>query len=116
VGRRGARRPAAVALAGLLVAGLASAACGPPAEAVVGVVIALDSSGGQVTGFTLRTLEGETITFVIGDLEVDGAAFPAAHLAEHAVTLQPLAVAYRVIDGRNVVHRMVDAPWADPAR
>jgi hypothetical protein len=32
------------------------------------------------------------------------------------VTLQPIAVAYRVIDGRNVVHRMVDAPWADPAR
>jgi hypothetical protein len=114
VARRRARSPAAVALAGLLAAGLASAACGPPAEAAVGVVIALESSGGQVSSFTLRTPEGQTMTFVIGELEVDGAAFPAAHLAEHAVTLQPLAVAYRVIDGRNVVHRMVDAPWADP--
>jgi hypothetical protein len=111
-----ARRATVVAVAGLLVAALVSAACGPPTAAAVGVVIALDSSGGQVTGFTLRTAEGETMTFVIGELEVDGAAFPAAHLAEHVVTLQPIAVAYRVIDGRNVVHRMVDAPWADPAR
>jgi hypothetical protein len=78
-------------------------------------VIAVDASGGSVTGFTLRTPEGETIPFVIGELEVDGAAFPATHLTEHAVTLQPIAVAYRVVGGRNVVNRMVDAPWAGPS-
>jgi hypothetical protein len=78
-------------------------------------VIALDAPAGAVSGFTLRTQRGETIAFVIGDLEIDGAAFPAAHLAEHAATLQPIAVAYRVEEGVNVVHRMVDAPWAAPS-
>jgi hypothetical protein len=101
--------------AGVLVAALAVGACGDPGEATAGIVIAVDASGGSVTGFTLRTPEGETIPFVIGDLEVDGAAFAATHLTEHAITLQPIAVAYRVVDGRNVVHRMVDAPWAGPS-
>jgi hypothetical protein len=78
-------------------------------------VIALDAPAGAVSGFTLRTQHGETLAFVIGDLEIDGAAFPAAHLAEHAATLQPIAVAYRVEDGVNVVRRMVDAPWAAPS-
>ena len=48
-------------------------------------------------------------------LVTDGAAFPASHLAVHAATLQPIAVAYRVEGGRNVVYRMVDAPWARPS-
>lgn len=107
------RRPGL--LAGVLVAALAVGACSDPGEAAAGIVIAIDASGGQVAAFTLRTPEGEMIPFVIGDLEVDGAAFAASHLTEHAVTLQPIAVAYRVVDGRNVVHRMVDAPWAGPS-
>lgn len=110
--RRGPGRPAGIALAGLLAAAFAGGACGEPARAAAGIVVALDASGGSVGAFTLRTPEGELIPFVVGDLEVDGAAFAASHLTEHAVTLQPIAVAYRVVDGRNVVHRMVDAPWA----
>jgi len=109
------RRRRAGLVAGVLVAALAVGACGDPGEAAAGIVIAIDAGGGRVTGFTLRTPEGETIPFVIGELEVDGAAFAATHLTEHAVTLQPIAVAYRVVDGRNVVHRMVDAPWAGPS-
>ncbi len=108
--RRGARLVACV-LATVLVAG----ACGDPGEAAAGIVIALDASDGRVSGFTLRTPEGEMIPFEVGELEVDGTAFAASHLTEHAVTLQPIAVAYRVVDGRNVVHRMVDAPWAGPS-
>jgi len=80
-----------------------------------GVVIALDASGGQVSSFTLRTTDGQVMPFVVGTLETDGAAFPASHLAVHAATLQPIAVAYRVEGGRNVVYRMVDAPWARPS-
>jgi hypothetical protein len=53
--------------------------------------------------------------FDIGELEVDGAAFAAAHLVEHAVTLQPISVGYRTRDGRNIAHRLVDAPWAAPS-
>ena len=75
----------------------------------------MDAPAGQVTGFTLRTQQGETIVFVIGTLELDGVAFAASHLVEHAVTLQPIAVAYRVRDGKNVAHRLVDAPWAAPS-
>jgi hypothetical protein len=95
--------------AALLVAG-----CGDPGRAAAGIVVALEAPAGEITGFTLRTTEGETMRFEIGALEIDGTAFAASHLAEHAVTLQPIAVGYRVVDGVNVVHRMVDAPWAAP--
>lgn len=98
----------------MLAAALVLGACGDAGKAAAGIVVALDAAGGKVAGFTLRTQQGETIHFVIGELEVDGAAFPASHLAEHAVTLQPIAVGYRVEDGVNVVYRMVDAPWAAP--
>jgi hypothetical protein len=116
----GAARPTITLPAGalrmaVLVAALAVGACGDPGRAAAGIVVALDAPGGQVTGFTLRTQQGETILFVIGTLEIDASAFPASHLAEHAITLQPIAVGYRVEDGRNVVHRMVDAPWAGPS-
>jgi len=112
--RRPGWRPA-VLVALLLGASLAVGACGDPGESAAGIVVAVDAPAGEVTGFTLRTQQGETITFVIGTLEIDGAAFAAAHLVEHAVTLQPIAVGYRVRDGKNYVHRMVDAPWAAPS-
>ena len=100
-------------LAGAL--GLTIAACGQSGQTAAGVVIAVDASGGQVTSFTLRTTDGQVMAFTIGVLETDGAAFPASHLAVHAATLQPIAIAYRQEGGRNVVYRMVDAPWAQPS-
>ncbi len=99
----------------IFVAAVALAACGDPGKSAAGIVTSVDAPAGAVTGFTLRTQQGEMITFEIGALEVDGAAFAASHLVEHAATLQPIAVAYRVEDGVNVVHRMVDAPWAAPS-
>lgn len=105
-------RPILALLIGLtLVVG----GCGDPGKAAAGIVIAVDAPAGEVTGFTLRTQQGETIPFVIGELEAGGAAFAASHLVEHAVTLQPIAVGYRIADARNVVHRLVDAPWAAPS-
>jgi hypothetical protein len=109
--RRGATLLAVLAVGAVLAAG----GCGDPGKADAGIVVAVDAPAGQVTGFTLRTQHGETIVFVIGTLELDGAAFAASHLVEHAVTLQPIAVAYRVRDGKNVAHRLVDAPWAAPS-
>ncbi len=114
-GRSSRRRRATVLLALLLGAALALGACGDPGTSAAGLVVAVDAPAGEVIGFTMRTQQGETISFVIGTLETDGAGFPAAHLVEHAVTLQPIAVAYRVEAGKNVVHRMVDAPWAAPS-
>jgi len=98
-----------------LAVALAVAACGTPGKTAAGVVIALDASAGQVTSFTLRTTDGLVVPFALGALETDGAAFPASHLAVHAATLGPIAVAYREEGGRNVVYRMVDAPWAQPS-
>lgn len=88
--------------------------CGAAGKTAAGVVLAIDATGGQVTSFTLRTTDGQVIPFAVGTLETDGAAFPASHLAVHAATLGPIAVAYREEGGRNVVYRMVDAPWAQP--
>ena len=108
-------RVAGPILALLLGVALVGGACGDPGKAAAGIVISVDAPAGEVTGFTLRTQKGETLPFVIGKLETGGAAFAASHLVEHAVTLQPIAVGYQVRDGRNVVHRMVDAPWAAPS-
>ena len=115
----GRNRPRAAGVGAVLAAALAVslvvAACGTSGKTAAGVVIALDAPGGQVTSFTLRTTDGQDMPFAIGTLETDGAAFPASHLAVHAATLQPIAVAYRVEGGRNVVYRMADAPWARPS-
>jgi hypothetical protein len=106
--RLGAPLALAVAMAVALVG------CGASGKTAAGVVLAIDATGGQVTSFTLRTTDGQVIPFAVGTLETDGAAFPASHLAVHAATLGPIAVAYREEGGRNVVYRMVDAPWAQP--
>jgi hypothetical protein len=102
-------------LALLVAVALVGSGCADPGKAAAGIVIAVDAPAGEVTGFTLRTQQGETLPFVIGELETDGAAFAASHLVEHAVTLQPIAVGYRITDDQNVVHRLVDAPWAAPS-
>lgn len=109
-------RRALLVLALLAVLGVAVAlsGCGTAGKTAAGVVIALDAPEGQVISFTLRTTDGQVMRFSIGALETDGAAFPASHLAVHAATLGPIAVAYREEGGRNVVFRMVDAPWARP--
>jgi hypothetical protein len=109
------RPPRAAPLALAISVALAVAACGPVDMTAAGVVIAVDAPTGQIEGFTLRTTDDQVMQFVIGTLETDAGTFPAFHLAVHAATLQPIAVAYRVENGRNVVYRMADAPWARPS-
>lgn len=113
--RRTPIRPVAVLLGLVLAVSLSVAACGTTDHTATGVVIALDSSAGQVRSFTLRTSDGQTIPFVIGTLVPDADAFPAAHLSEHAATLGPIVVSYRVEGGKNVADRLVDAPGASPS-
>lgn len=98
----------------LLLATAVLLACADPGRSAAGLIVALDAPAGQVTGFTLRTREGATIPFAIGKLEVDGGTFAAAHLAEHAATLEPIVVAYRTEGGVNVAYRLADAPPAAP--
>ena len=101
------------ALAAAVVAGCSP---GPGAgRAATGVVIAIDSSGGAVRGFTLRADDGHTFAFTIGQLETGGEAFPASHLVAHAVSLEPIAVAYREEGSALVAYRLTDAPGASPS-
>ena len=112
-------RRAAVA-AGLAVALVAAAAviaaivARPAARTQVGVVVSVDSvSLTDVRGFTIRTTDGRTMVFRIGQLE-NGAQFAPGHLAEHAATAVPIVVTYRSEAGANVAIRLEDAPAASP--
>ncbi len=80
---------------------------------IEGVVLHVDSPRlGQVTDFTLLT-GGRQVLFRMGTLE-DPLDFPAAHLAEHVASSEPVRVYFRV-DGSNlVVYRLEDAS-ASPA-
>jgi len=99
-----------LAIVAVLAIAVALSGCAAASKSATGVVIALDTTGGQVSSFTLRTSNGTVIPFSIGTLETDGDAFPASHIAVHAATLGPITVDYREAGGRNVVYRMVDAP------
>jgi hypothetical protein len=87
-----------------------SAAGGPPVSPVAGVLTGIDSTGlTQVTGFTLRTNDGRTIEFKLGNLE-NGNQFPPGHLAEHLATSSPVLVYFRPQGADLVVYRLEDAP------
>ncbi len=81
-----------------------------PTSPVDGILTDIDSEGlTKVTGFTLRTSDGQSITFKIGTLE-NGADFPPGHLAEHLATSSPVRVSFRVEGPDLVVYRLEDAP------
>ena len=80
-----------------------------PDSPVAGIVLSVDSSGlNDVRGFTLRSNSGETLTFVIGQLE-NGDEFPPGHLAEHMAAASPILVFFREENGELVVFRIEDA-------
>ena len=86
----------------------------PPRQTETGVVIAVDSTSlTDVRGFTIRTPDGRTVAFRLGQLE-NGAAFPPGHLGEHEATAVPVLVTYRDENGERVVVRLEDAV-ASPA-
>jgi len=87
----------------------AGAASLPPlVSPVEGVVLHVDSPGlGRVTDFTLLT-GGRTVTFTVGTLE-DPLDFPAAHLAEHVASSEPVLVYFRAEGSDLVVYRLADA-------
>jgi hypothetical protein len=81
-----------------------------PASPVVGVVVAVDSSGlGRVGGFSIRVADGSTIDFELGALE-NPTEFPPSHLAEHMASSQPVRVFFRQEPGQRLdVYRLEDA-------
>ena len=96
---------AVIALTAFLVASLAQ----PPRQTETGVVIAVDAAGlTDVRGFTIRTSDGRTVAFRLGQLE-NGAEFPPGHLGEHIATAVPVLVTYHDESGERVVVRLEDA-------
>ena len=113
-------RRAAVA-AGLAVALVAAAAviaaivARPAARTQVGVVVSVDSvSLTDVRGFTIRTTDGRTMVFRIGQLE-NGVQFPPGHLGVHQADSVPVRVTYRDENGEHVAIRLEDAPVPSPS-
>lgn len=92
----------------------ALAGCGPrtsvppPASPVEGVITKVDSTGlNEVASFDLRTANGMTYTFEIGDLE-NPVEFPPGHLREHMATSSLVRVFFEVDGGRLLVTRLED--------
>jgi len=85
----------------------------PPLQTETGVVIAVDAASlTDVRGFTIRTADGRTVVFRLGELE-NGTEFPPGHLGEHVATAVPVLVTYRDDGGDRVVVRLDDA-FASP--
>lgn len=79
------------------------------ATSVVGVVVGVDATSlAAVTGIRLRTTDGATLEFRIGQLE-NGAEFPPGHLVEHQATAAPVRVWYRMEGSVRVAVRIEDA-------
>ena len=96
---------AAVVIAMLL------AGCGGD-NVIDGFVVEVRSSSlTEIDSFTLRTTDGQTVTFRIDRVELGDGAFPATHLREHMALNQPVAVAFREEAGEKVAYRLKDAPW-----
>src|SRR3954469_21224335 len=79
------------------------------AGTVVGVIPHIDQQSlDTVTGLTLRTSEGETLDFVVGELD-NRVEFPPGHLATHQATGQPVRIWYRMQGSERVAYRIADA-------
>lgn len=80
----------------------------------VGIVIVVESvSLTDVRTFAIRTPDGRTVEFLVGQLE-NGAQFPPGHLSEHEATAVPIRVTYRDENGAHVAVRLEDAVAASP--
>ena len=100
-------------LASALLVGSCTAFVPPtpfPTSPIVGVVIAVDSTGlANVKGFALRPIGGGfNFEFTLGTLE-NATEFTPSHLAEHLATSEPIRVYFRTENGVHVVYRLEDA-------
>jgi hypothetical protein len=81
----------------------------PPRQTETGVVIAVDATSlTNVQGFTIRTPDGRTVAFTLGQVD-NGAQFPPGHLGEHMATAVPVVVTYRDENGTRVAVHLEDA-------
>lgn len=99
----------------LLAIAVLGAGCGPATKTAAGIVVAVDQASlTDIRSFTLRTPEGELLTFVVGELDISPGGFPANHLREHMATSIAVAVAYEEDGDELVATRLADATWLQP--
>ncbi len=97
----------------VVVAGLAASGVlgGPRRQLATGIVVAVEATSlSDVTGFSIRTRDGQTVDFRISGPTENGSTFAPGHLAEHKVTLAPIQVTYVDRAGGHVALRIEDAP------
>jgi hypothetical protein len=79
------------------------AGCGAVSSyTVTGVVIAVDQpTQGDIEGFTLRAVSGQTLMFEIGvlDMDHDGDDLPPAQLAVYMRTGESIRVTFQLVQG-----------------
>jgi hypothetical protein len=94
----------------LLATVLLAVACDPVLHTETGIVTSVASSSlVAVDGFQLLTADGRTLDFSTKGLTY-GEGFPVQHLREHQTLAQPVMVTFRIVDGRNEVTKLQDAP------
>ena len=87
----------------------ATASLPPDTPQVVGIIVAINSAGlADVRSFTLRSNDGQRLTFGLAQLQ-NGTQFAPGHLAEHEATSQPVRVFYRDDNGTLQALRLEDA-------
>jgi hypothetical protein len=102
--------PILVAVAALAVVAAVLALQAGAQRTETGLVIDVDATGlTEVRGFTLRTDDGRTTSYRIGELE-NGTEFPPGHLVEHLATAERVVVYFRDESGERVAYRLEDAP------
>jgi hypothetical protein len=92
-----------------LAAILASRGSSRTELSMTGVIAGIQAEGlDRVLGFSLRTDEGQTVQFALGNLQ-NAAEFPPGHLAEHQATGQRVRVTYVQGGDSLVAVRLEDA-------
>jgi protein SCO1/2 len=87
-----------------------------PTITASGVITAVDQPGvAEVDGFSLRTDDGSTITFAVGELDVSGSAHPASHFRSLMALSTPVRVTYRDQADEHVAIRVDELPAGAPA-
>jgi hypothetical protein len=83
---------------------------GPGRQVETGIVVEVQATSlSDVRGFSIRTADGRTIDFRMGNIE-NATQFAPGHLAEHKVSLVPVRVTYVQEAGGPVAVRLEDAP------